>query len=81
MQRLRDSIENMLRETLARGDTIAPGWRDEIYAIARAMVSEEREACAQIAMDHECGGEEDVVCQGQNCGLCIAGAIRMRSNK
>ena len=48
MHRLNDVIENMLLETLARGDTVAPGWRDEIRAIARDLVEKEREACAKV---------------------------------
>ena len=49
MQQLNDAIENMLRETLARRDTIAPGWRDEIRAIVRNMIEKERGACEVIA--------------------------------
>ncbi len=45
-----------------------------------AAIAAEREACAKVARCHECGGEDDVICQGQNCGLCIAGAIMARSN-
>ena len=45
-----------------------------------AAISAEREACVQVAMDHECGGEDDILCQGQNCGLLIASAIKARSN-
>lgn len=51
-----------------------------IAKFAERIAFDEREACAQLAMEHECGGDDDVVCQHQNCGLCIAGAIRMRSN-
>lgn len=49
MQQLRDAIENMLRETLERGDTLAPGWRDEIRAIVRNIIEAEREAIIDLA--------------------------------
>lgn len=54
--------------------------RVKLERFAKMVAAAEREACAQLAMDHECGGEDDFICQYQNCGLCIAGAIRMRSN-
>ena len=55
------------------------GYEKGVAAFHEA-VALEREACARLASDHECGGEDDFVCQHQNCGLCIAGAIRLRSN-
>lgn len=49
---LDDVLNNMLRETVARGDTVAPGWRDEVRAVFRNMltaeVAKERERCAKI---------------------------------
>lgn len=56
------------------------GYEKGVAAFHEA-VALEREACARLASDHECGGEDDFVCQHQNCGLCIAGAIRLRSNE
>ena len=49
-QKLNDVLDNMLRETVARGDTVAPGWRDEVRAVVRDMirvaVEGERHACS-----------------------------------
>ena len=41
-------------------------------------VQRQREQDAVIAYNHECGDDDDVVCQGLNCGLLIAAAIRNR---
>jgi hypothetical protein len=49
---------------------------EKIEAGARLGAQIERERAAKVAMDHECGGADDIVCQGRNCGMCIAGAIR-----
>lgn len=49
-QKLTDVVENMLREAVARGDTVAPGWRDEVRVVVREMihtaVKGERHACS-----------------------------------
>jgi hypothetical protein len=49
-QKLNDVLDNMLNETVARGDTAAPGWRDEVRAVVREMihtaVEGERHACS-----------------------------------
>jgi len=29
-----------------------------------------------LAEAHECGGDDDIICQHQNCGMCIAASIR-----
>jgi len=50
-----------------------------VMPFARAIISAEREACARVAENHECGGVDDFVCRGQNCGSCIAGMIRLHS--
>jgi hypothetical protein len=71
----------MLRETIARGDTLAPGWRDEICAIARTMVSEERAAaelrCAKtpVLLD---GHHEYTALKVQ---AMMMDAVSMRSNE
>lgn len=39
-------------------------------------VAEERERAARVASDHECGGPDDFIDQGQNCASIIAAAIR-----
>lgn len=44
--------------------------------LVEAVAAAERERCAKLADDHECGGEDDFMCQHQNCGMCIAGLIR-----
>jgi hypothetical protein len=46
---------------------------------AAVKVAEEREACADIADSHECGGEDDITCQHLNCGSIISGQIRLRA--
>lgn len=74
MQRLNDAIENMLRETLARKDTVAPGWRDEIRTIVRDIVAAEREACAKLV---ESRAEQRVEFGALHRA---ANAIRARSN-
>ncbi len=75
IQKLRDSIDNMLRETILRGDTLAPGWREEIFAIARNIVLDEREACAKVC--EEISGNEP---SGDRFGaLDCAEYIRARS--
>lgn len=86
MQRLRDAVENMLRETIARGDTIAPGYRDEILAIVRTMVAEEREACAlaceQIGRDIVCPEEcAAVIRAGMNKILETVDALEIQRNQ
>lgn len=73
--------------------TLAAHWWTRGFAytarLYRALVAEqrlidaiaaEREACAQIADSHECGVDDDFVCQHQNCAACISGGIRARSN-
>jgi hypothetical protein len=51
-QKLNDVLDNMLRETVARGDTVAPGWRDEVRAVVRDMLAAERERSAKAADDY-----------------------------
>lgn len=45
----------------------------------RQAIRETAEECAKIADSHECGGEDDFICQHQNCALCISGDIRRSS--
>lgn len=42
---------------------------------ARESALEVVDKCALLAEDHECGGEDDIVCQHQNCSQIIAGHI------
>jgi len=53
------------------------GTNRHLLEFTRLILWTERERCAKIAEDHECGGDDDFVCQRQNCGMCIAGLIRM----
>ena len=76
-QKLDDVLDNMLRETVARGDTVAPGWRDEVRAVVRDMLAAERERCAQIV---DAGELEAYEARGGQEGLelmrDLAAAIR-----
>ena len=42
--------------------------------IDEAMAAQ-RAKDAAVADAHECGGEDDIICQGQNCGMIISAAI------
>ena len=46
---------------------------DEAYAAGRA---DQRERDAGVAMEHECGFDDDIVCNHLNCGMLISAAIR-----
>ena len=59
------------------GDTItekdlADCWQTA-YAAGRA---DQRERDAGVAMEHECGFDDDIVCNHLNCGMLISAAIR-----
>ncbi len=53
-QKLNDVLDNMLRETVARGDTLAPGWRDEVRAVVRDMLAAESERCLREPVAAQC---------------------------
>ena len=36
---------------------------------------------AEMADEHECGGEDDIICQGQNCGMLIGAVIRAEADR
>ena len=72
-------ISVVQKEWIVCGLGIGTLYGDFALEVAKRAVAVEREACARLASDHECGGEDDFICQHQNCGMCIAGAIRLRS--
>ena len=65
-QPLNEAMENMLRETVARGDTLAPGWRDEICAIVRNLIAA---ASAQAAPSGE--AEEALAAECDRLRQCV----------
>ena len=70
-------MRNLLTEDDCQELRSAPlTFREMLQAAARLGAERERERCAELALEHKCGGEDDIVCRGQNCGMCIAGAIR-----
>lgn len=84
MRRLDDAINNMLRETLARGDIVAPVWRGEILAVTRDLVAKEREACAKVCesiiLETSTRQEAHSQAQGNARAHDCANSIRMRLN-
>ena len=69
-QKLNDVMDNMLRETVARGDTVAPGWRDEVRAVVRDMLAAERERSAAL-----CEGVREAADHAARDGHRKAGAM------
>ncbi len=41
-QKFHDAMESMLREAVLSGNTLVPGWRNEIISIANDMIDSER---------------------------------------
>lgn len=39
------------------------------------------EEAANIASNHECGGDDDIICQHQNCASIIAGELRQQAER
>lgn len=57
----------------------AQALHEKEFLRAQAAEAREREAyerAAKEADNHECGGPDDIICQHQNCGMCIAASIR-----
>lgn len=78
----RGLVEKILEQS--KDDAHGPGVKSFSYLPYIAMCretlteahSEGMEEAAKVSDDHECGDEDDMICQGQNCGPIIAAVIR-----